>query len=327
MAAQTVTVQCHDQSLTAAVIDGKPYVAMKPICENIGLDWRAQYNRFKRHPVLNSVVVMTTTTGADGKHYEMLMLPLDYLNGWLFGIDVSRVKPEIKDRLIDYQRECFKVLADYFLPKIPQAKAQKALPNGLTLDQQDALKALVKQRAQELPKDKQPGAIIKQWSAIKKKFGCSYKNIPPEKFVDAISLIGRLPLEGELLPRQDEAVTLSSADLAFLYAAWEETQHLVKDLEPVIDMFFLSTPMYNAHVHLKNLQTAVTHLRSRFNAPMNAAAEKHGLFNRKHWQPVEDAGKLKGNTITIHLSLDNPQYERYMVTSHGGGMVTVTPMA
>ncbi|MGZ4208966.1 MAG: phage antirepressor N-terminal domain-containing protein, partial [Actinomycetota bacterium] len=26
---------------------------------------------------------MTRTTGADGKLYEMMMLPLDYLNGWL----------------------------------------------------------------------------------------------------------------------------------------------------------------------------------------------------------------------------------------------------
>jgi prophage antirepressor-like protein len=37
MAAQSITVQFHDQTLTAAVIDGKPYVAMKPICENLGL--------------------------------------------------------------------------------------------------------------------------------------------------------------------------------------------------------------------------------------------------------------------------------------------------
>jgi hypothetical protein len=130
MATQTVTVQFHDQSLTAAVIDGKPFVAMKPICDNIGLHWEGQRQRITRHPVLNSVTCMTQATGTDGKHYEMLMLPLDYLNGWLFGIDVSRIKEELKPRLIDYQRECFRVLADHFLPQPAAGKRLPAKPEG-----------------------------------------------------------------------------------------------------------------------------------------------------------------------------------------------------
>lgn len=116
MTTQTLTVQFHNQTLTAAMIGDIPYVAMKPICENIGLDWASQYSRIKRHPMLNSVIVMITTTGNDGKLYEMLMLPLKYLNGWLFGVDANRVKPEIKERLLDYQRECFDVLAKHFMP-------------------------------------------------------------------------------------------------------------------------------------------------------------------------------------------------------------------
>jgi hypothetical protein len=123
MAAQSITVPFHDQSLTAAVIDGKPFVAMNPICDNIGIDWKSQYSRIKRHPVLNSVMVMTTTTGTDGKQYEMLMLPLDYLNGWLFGIDVSRIKDELKPRLMEYQRECFQVRPTTSFPNPPPANA------------------------------------------------------------------------------------------------------------------------------------------------------------------------------------------------------------
>jgi hypothetical protein len=125
MTTQSVSVQFHDQSLTAAVIDGKPYVAMKPICENIGLDWKSQYNRIKRHQVLNSGVVMMTMPSKSGEQ-ETLMLPLDYLNGWLFGIDVSRIKAELKPRLLEYQRECFRVLAEHFLP---QPAAGKRLPH------------------------------------------------------------------------------------------------------------------------------------------------------------------------------------------------------
>jgi ferritin-like metal-binding protein YciE len=57
--------------------------------------------------------VIVTITGT-GQEVQSLCLPLDYLNGWLFGINATRVKPEIKERLIQYQRECYKVLAEAF---------------------------------------------------------------------------------------------------------------------------------------------------------------------------------------------------------------------
>jgi hypothetical protein len=45
------------------------------------------------------------TAPSNGGLQEMLMLPVNFLNGWLFGIDSNRVKPEIRDRLIAYQTE------------------------------------------------------------------------------------------------------------------------------------------------------------------------------------------------------------------------------
>jgi len=50
------------------------------------------------------------------KTSEMLCLPLDYLNGWLFGISVNRVKDDdIRNKLIRYQKECYRVLAREFI--------------------------------------------------------------------------------------------------------------------------------------------------------------------------------------------------------------------
>ncbi len=214
MTTQAIAVKFHDQSLLAAIINDLPHVALKPICENIGLDWKAQQDRIKRNEILNSVGVMTTSTGADGKLYQMLMMPIKYLNGWLFGVDASRVKPEIKPRLIEYQRECFDVLANHFMPQLsgnpvqlPEPPTRTALPGKLTLDQQDVIKALVKERAEALPKDMQAGATIRCWSAIKKKFGCTYKEVPAENFVNIISLLSRLPLEGELLGKPEPLPT------------------------------------------------------------------------------------------------------------------------
>lgn len=81
----------------------------------------------------------------------------------------------------------------------PTKRQPKALPHGLTLDQQDAVKALVKARVEALPQAKQAKAAITCWSALKSKFGCTYKAIEPEQFTEAVSLVARLPLEGELL--------------------------------------------------------------------------------------------------------------------------------
>jgi len=111
-----ITVPFHEQSLLATIVDGIPHVAMKPICENIGIDWSAQAQKIKRHPVLSKGMVIITTPSKGGIQ-EMLTLPLRMLNGWLFLIDSSRVKPEAKNKVLEYQEECFEVLANHFMPK------------------------------------------------------------------------------------------------------------------------------------------------------------------------------------------------------------------
>lgn len=124
----TQTLQFHNQSLVTFEQNGTYYTAMKPICENIGLQWESQFNRIKRDDVLSSTIVMITIVAEDGKKREMLCLPIQYLNGWLFGIDVKRVKPEIRETLITYKRECYQALFDYWnKPKqqpLPLAEAE-----------------------------------------------------------------------------------------------------------------------------------------------------------------------------------------------------------
>lgn len=86
--------------------DSKYHVTMRPLCKNMGLDWSSQKKLIERDPVLNSTVVMMPTVAHDGKKREMFCLPLNYLNGWLFKIDVSRYKGEMREKLIRYQKGC-----------------------------------------------------------------------------------------------------------------------------------------------------------------------------------------------------------------------------
>lgn len=115
--------------------------------------------------------------------------------------------------------------------QLPEPKTQKALPNGLTLEMQDCVKTLVKERVAALPKDKQGAAAVKCWSSIKKKFGKSYKAVEPEHFSSIISLLGRLPLEGELMPKEETVtntsltITLAPLQPGEIMKRWLITHH------------------------------------------------------------------------------------------------------
>jgi hypothetical protein len=109
-----VPIEFHGTALYASAIDGVPYVAIKPICDALTINWPSQLQRIKRHPVMAGGMVVITMPSASGDQ-PTVCLPLALLNGWLFGVSVSRVcDPARRARLIEYQRECFGVLAQHF---------------------------------------------------------------------------------------------------------------------------------------------------------------------------------------------------------------------
>jgi hypothetical protein len=127
---ELITIPFYGQSLLATLIENIPYVAMKPICENIGLDWSSQLKKIKRNQILDEGMVMMTIP-SNGGLQEIIMLPVKYLNGWLFGVDAKRVKPEIRDRLLAYQTECFEILANHFMSKVDETVANGQLSDFL----------------------------------------------------------------------------------------------------------------------------------------------------------------------------------------------------
>ena len=119
-----IQVPFQGATIACAIIDGRAFVALRPLCDAMELDWANQMRVVKRDPVLASIVVDLTTVGADGKRREMLCLPLDYLNGWLFRLDAGRYKPSDprRERIIAYQRECYQALRDHFQGGAPSPR-------------------------------------------------------------------------------------------------------------------------------------------------------------------------------------------------------------
>ena len=89
------------------------YVPLRPIVETLGVDWSGQLRRLRNDPVLSHEVENVRIATAGGPQ-QMPCVPLDMLNGWLFGINANRVREDVRERLIRYQRECYRVLYDAF---------------------------------------------------------------------------------------------------------------------------------------------------------------------------------------------------------------------
>ncbi len=90
------------------------FIPVKPICDLLGVDWAGQYRRIQRDPVLSEEMRHIDVTSIRRGAQSMVCLPLDYISGFLFGLNADRVKPELRERVLRYQRECYKVLAEAF---------------------------------------------------------------------------------------------------------------------------------------------------------------------------------------------------------------------
>lgn len=89
-------------------------VPIKPICEALGIDEDAQRRKLNEDEFLNSVTVLSTATGSDGKQYGMVCLPFEFIFGWLFTINPKNVKEEAREAVSKYRIECYRALYKHF---------------------------------------------------------------------------------------------------------------------------------------------------------------------------------------------------------------------
>ena len=110
----TAVAKINNQEILLIEQDGEKFVAVKPICEALGVSAQGQIERLKSDPILNSTVKMILTVGADEKQREMVTIPFKFVFGWLFRIDSRKVKEESRPLVIQYQLECYNALYDHF---------------------------------------------------------------------------------------------------------------------------------------------------------------------------------------------------------------------
>ena len=121
-----ITIPFYDKPLVLIDHNECPFVAMRPIVEGMGMDWKSQQRKFNTR--FASTVVIMTTVADDGGERTMLCLPLQQLPAWLNTIHPETVAAPIRDNIRRYQRECDEVLWQYWTPSSSKGCAIRLFP-------------------------------------------------------------------------------------------------------------------------------------------------------------------------------------------------------
>ncbi|MCM8477986.1 phage antirepressor N-terminal domain-containing protein [Enterobacter hormaechei] len=101
----TISVPFHGIDLFVVNHNGEPYTPMRPIVEGMGLAWQTQHRKLTER-FKTCITEMVMQLPGDTQRRSVVCMALRKLAGWLHTISPNKVKPEIRDRVIQYQEEC-----------------------------------------------------------------------------------------------------------------------------------------------------------------------------------------------------------------------------
>ena len=192
-------INFHEDKLYCPVIDGEPYVIVSLIIQTLCLNYKSAINNLKYHPRLGKRLIELKIQNdkiqstvrwisfkkngqnegflaekdseweylrEEIKGYKYTLLPVRKISGWLYGISLNKVNPEIREKLEQYQEECDDVLFDHFFGDAPKRRktltekalaemkaesiAKKLRAENEDFKEYEGLKALSMRKAKEL---------------------------------------------------------------------------------------------------------------------------------------------------------------------------------
>lgn len=102
------TLKFGEKSIFFLAKDGQYWIAIKPICEALGVNYERQRKNLKEDELLNQLPSQQTVVAADGKIRRMICLPEKYIYGWIFSLQST------SEELKRYKQECYEVLYNHF---------------------------------------------------------------------------------------------------------------------------------------------------------------------------------------------------------------------
>ena len=109
---QVVEVGFHGDQIQSAMVEDQVYVPLKRMCENLKIDRPTQQDKVKSDSKFSWRII--PLTAPDGKIYETLCLSDRDCHAWLLGINANKIRADLRDKLLLYQRESMDALAAYW---------------------------------------------------------------------------------------------------------------------------------------------------------------------------------------------------------------------
>lgn len=121
MTSALIPVPFHGDTITCIETPDGEFVAVKPICERLGLAWQTQHRKLTANPRWGVTILMIPSAGGA---QEMTCIPVTKVFGWLGTITANRVKPEVRPMLERYQAEADMVLDRHFRKRAAETSAR-----------------------------------------------------------------------------------------------------------------------------------------------------------------------------------------------------------
>lgn len=101
-------LQFNGHQIFYSLIDGEWWVAIKPLCEALEINYNRQAQNIRADEILSELVAKQQLVAADNSVRSMICLPEQFIYGWLFS--VRSASPALKQ----YKLECYKILYKHF---------------------------------------------------------------------------------------------------------------------------------------------------------------------------------------------------------------------
>lgn len=136
-------MEFNGKTLVFLAVNGEYWIALKPICEVLNIDFSRQLRTLKEDSFFGQLWSIQTIVAADGKNRQMACLPEEWIYGWIIQLESKSAE------LGEYKKECYSILYKHFHGSITgrkellaqKAKAQVEIDRVMnTLDPNDAIK-------------------------------------------------------------------------------------------------------------------------------------------------------------------------------------------
>jgi hypothetical protein len=110
-------LEFNDKTLLFLSVNGTYWIAVKPICEALNVQFMAQYTNLQEDPILGPrLSKQTMMVPGDTQPRKYICIPEMFVYGWIFSI--KSVSPELRA----YKLECYEILYNYFHGTITRRK-------------------------------------------------------------------------------------------------------------------------------------------------------------------------------------------------------------